>query len=70
MDVTLTKNGGFFDKGCPGERLITQDWGLQTSGGLCASQWFGVALSAIAFHVRVILFGLPSRGSYRQSRTL
>jgi len=26
MDVTLTKNGGFFDKGCPGERLITRNW--------------------------------------------
>jgi hypothetical protein len=24
--MTLTQNAGFFDKGCPGERLITRAW--------------------------------------------
>jgi len=35
---------------------------MQTRLGLCASQWFGVASLAIAFHVRVILFGPTEQG--------
>ena len=26
MEMALTKNEGFFDKGCPGERLKTRVW--------------------------------------------
>jgi hypothetical protein len=40
MEVALTKNGGLFDKGCPGERLKSAT-GKQSPEGLCASQWFG-----------------------------
>jgi hypothetical protein len=60
MEVALTKNEGFFDKGCPGERLITRVWFVgQLQAVRFPVVWGG--RWATAFHVRVVLNGFTEQ---------